>query len=61
MLSHSTEVIVLPSEAAQHLANHIFMLCGTIFAYQKEMKTVLDCTDAQDLAQIIQDYWDSLL
>jgi hypothetical protein len=56
--------IVLPSEAAQHLANHLVM-AEDEFNLQHSSWNGDGCyfyyvMSPQKLAQVIQDYWDSL-
>ena len=49
------EVVVLPSEAAQHLANHLIQMQ---YAYTEDQ---LATVHRDELAKVIQEYWDSLL
>ena len=47
------KVVVLPSEAAQHLANHLMLELVEEYIY--------GAFDSQLMAKVIQEYWDSLL
>jgi hypothetical protein len=58
-MSSATNKLYLPSEIAQQLAQHIFNECGTIMYGWLEDSTLL-CKDPQVLAQIIQEFYDTL-
>lgn len=54
------KVYVQPSEAAQHLANHLFNEFGVVLQGIFHEQQAMECNDVHDLSRAIQEYWDSL-
>lgn len=54
MISVMNNKIVLPSEAAQQLANHLSQMQNM---YTEELQA---CIHENELAWVIQEYWDNL-
>jgi hypothetical protein len=55
----NSQLLNLPGEASQHLAQHLFNECGTIACMGQG--NLLAVYSVESLGKIIQEYWDSLL